>query len=138
MLGDSGLKSMTRIAIINANFLKNKLKNTYEIPFSEGTLHEFVASGVLQKAKGVKALDIAKALLDYGFYAPTIYFPNNVPEAMMIEPTESETKETLDRFILALLEINENINHNPDLVRDAPMRTPVIRLMKLKQIENLT
>ena len=132
MLGDSGLKSMTRVAIINANYLKNKLKDAYNIPFTEGTLHEFVASGVLQKAKGVKALDIAKALLDYGFYAPTIYFPNNVPEAMMIEPTESETKETLDRFVSALLEINEKINSDPDLIRDAPMTTPVIRLDETK------
>ena len=132
MLGDSGLKSMTRVAIINANYLKNKLKDAYNIPFAEGTLHEFVASGVLQKAKGVKALDIAKALLDYGFYAPTIYFPNNVPEAMMIEPTESETKETLDRFVSALLEINEKINSDPDLIRDAPMTTPVIRLDETK------
>jgi glycine dehydrogenase subunit 2 len=132
MLGDSGLKSMTRVAIINANYLKNKLKDAYNIPFSEGTLHEFVASGILQKAKGVKALDIAKALLDYGFYAPTIYFPNNVPEAMMIEPTESETKETLDRFVSALLEINEKINSDPDLIRDAPMTTPVIRLDETK------
>ena len=132
MLGDSGLKSMTRIAIINANYLKNKLKDAYNIPFTEGTLHEFVASGVLQKAKGVKALDIAKALLDYGFYAPTIYFPNNIPEAMMIEPTESETKETLDRFVSALLEINEKINSDPDLIRDAPMTTPVIRLDETK------
>ena len=132
MLGDSGLKSMTRVAIINANYLKNKLKDAYNIPFTEGTLHEFVASGVLQKSKGVKALDIAKALLDYGFYAPTIYFPNNVPEAMMIEPTESETKETLDRFVSALLEINEKINSDPDLIRDAPMTTPVIRLDETK------
>ena len=132
MLGDCGLKSMTRVAIINANYLKNKLKDAYNIPFTEGTLHEFVASGVLQKAKGVKALDIAKALLDYGFYAPTIYFPNNVPEAMMIEPTESETKETLDRFVSALLEINEKINSDPDLIRDAPMTTPVIRLDETK------
>ena len=132
MLGDSGLKSMTRVAIINANYLKNKLKDAYNIPFTEGTLHEFVASGVFQKSKGVKALDIAKALLDYGFYAPTIYFPNNVPEAMMIEPTESETKETLDRFVSALLEINEKINSDPDLIRDAPMTTPVIRLDETK------
>ena len=132
MLGDDGLKSMTRNAIINANYLKNKLKDAYNIPFTEGTLHEFVASGVNQKAKGVKALDIAKALLDYGFHAPTIYFPNNVPEAMMIEPTESETKATLDRFVEVMLEINDNINVNPDLVREAPIKTPVTRLDETK------
>ncbi|MBC8257265.1 MAG: aminomethyl-transferring glycine dehydrogenase subunit GcvPB [Candidatus Marinimicrobia bacterium] len=132
MLGDDGLKSMTRNAIINANYLKNKLKDAYNIPFTEGTLHEFVASGNSQKAKGVKALDIAKALLDYGFHAPTIYFPNNVPEAMMIEPTESETKATLDRFVEVMLEINENINVNPELIRDAPITTPVTRLDETK------
>lgn len=132
MLGDEGLKSMTRNAIINANYLKNKLKDVYNIPFTEGTLHEFVASGVNQKAKGVKALDIAKALLDYGFHAPTIYFPNNVPEAMMIEPTESETKETLDRFIEVMLKINDNINVDPDLIREAPITTPVTRLDETK------
>jgi len=132
MLGDDGLKSMTRNAIINANYLKNKLKDAYNIPFTEGTLHEFVASGNTQKAKGVKALDIAKALLDYGFHAPTIYFPNNVPEAMMIEPTESETKATLDRFVEVMLEINENINVNPELIREAPITTPVTRLDETK------
>ena len=132
MLGDEGLKSMTRNAIINANYLKNKLKDVYNIPFTEGTLHEFVASGVNQKAKGVKALDIAKALLDNGFHAPTIYFPNNVPEAMMIEPTESETKETLDRFIEVMLKINDNINVDPDLIREAPITTPVTRLDETK------
>jgi len=132
MLGDEGLKSMTRNAIINANYLKNKLKDVYNIPFTEGTLHEFVASGVNQKAKGVKALDIAKALLDNGFHAPTIYFPNNVPEAMMIEPTESETKATLDRFVEVMLEINDNINVNPDLIREAPITTPVTRLDETK------
>ena len=132
MLGDDGLKSMTRNAIINANYLKNKLKDAYNIPFTEGTLHEFVVSGDTQKAKGVKALDIAKALLDYGFHAPTIYFPNNVPEAMMIEPTESETKATLDRFVEVMLEINDNINVNPDLVREAPIKTPVTRLDETK------
>ena len=132
ILGDDGLKSMTRNAIINANYLKNKLKDAYNIPFTEGTLHEFVVSGDTQKAKGVKALDIAKALLDYGFHAPTIYFPNNVPEAMMIEPTESETKATLDRFVEVMLEINDNINVNPDLVREAPIKTPVTRLDETK------
>ena len=132
MLGDNGLKLMTRNAIINANYLKHRLKGVFDIPFSEGSLHEFVASGVKQKTKGVKVLDIAKALLDYGFHAPTIYFPNNVPEAMMIEPTESETKETLDRFVDVMLEINEKINMDPDAIRQAPISTPVGRLDETK------
>ena len=132
MLGDKGLKAMTRNAIINANYLKHRLQDIYDIPFSEGTLHEFVASGVRQKEKGVKVLDIAKALLDYGFHAPTIYFPNNVPEAMMIEPTESETKETLDRFADVMLEINEKINTDPDTILQAPVNTPVTRLDETK------
>ena len=132
MLGDNGLKLMTRNAIINANYLKHRLKDVFDIPFAEGSLHEFVASGVKQKTKGVKVLDIAKALLDYGFHAPTIYFPNNVPEAMMIEPTESETKETLDRFVDVMLEINEKINTDPDSIRQAPINTPVTRLDETK------
>ena len=132
MLGDDGLKTMTRNAIINANYIKNKLKDVYEIPFQEGTLHEFVASGSIQKAKGAKALDIAKALLDYGFHSPTIYFPNNVPEAMMIEPTESETKETLDKFISAMIEIDQNINLDLSRILDAPTSTPVGRLDETK------
>ena len=132
MLGDKGLKAMTRNAIINANYLKHRLQDIYDIPFSEGTMHEFVASGVKQKEKGVKVLDIAKALLDYGFHAPTIYFPNNVPEAMMIEPTESETKETLDRFADVMLEINEKISTNPDTILQAPFNTPVNRLDETK------
>jgi len=127
-MGDSGLKAMSRNAIINANYVRNRLSEHFEIPFSEGTLHEFVASGVKQKEKGVKVLDIAKALLDYGFHAPTIYFPNNVPEAMMIEPTESETKETLDRFVEAMLEIDKRIDIDPEAVRQSPFKTPVRRL----------
>ena len=123
---------MTENAIINANYLKHRLIKAYEIPFSEGTLHEFVASGVKQKEKGIKVLDIAKALLDYGFHAPTIYFPNNVPEAMMIEPTESETLETLDLFADSLLEIDEEINNDPDKIRNSPLKTPVTRLDETK------
>ena len=85
-----------------------------------------------QKEKGIKVIDIAKALLDYGFHSPTIYFPNNVPEAMMIEPTESETLETLNRFADTMLEINEKINNCPDFIRQAPINTPVTRLDETK------
>ena len=123
---------MSRNAIINANYIKNHLSDHFDIPFSEGTLHEFVASGLQQKNKGVKVLDIAKSLLDYGFHAPTVYFPNNVPEAMMIEPTESETKETLDRFIEAMKKINDMIDLDPEKVCQAPIKTPVKRLDETK------
>ena len=131
-LGDKGLKAISRNAIINANYVKNCLSDHFDIPFSEGTLHEFVASGIKQKKKGVKVLDIAKALLDYGFHAPTIYFPNNVLEAMMIEPTESETKATLDRFIEAMIEIDKMIDNDPEKVRQSPINTPVRRLDETK------
>jgi len=137
MLGDSGLKLMTKNAIINANYLKSILAEHFEIPFSEGTLHEFVISAVKQKKQGVKALDIAKALLDFGFHAPTIYFPNNIPEAMMIEPTESETKETLDRFIFAMFNINEIIENNPEKIYESPINTPVKRLDETKANRDL-
>jgi glycine dehydrogenase subunit 2 len=131
-LGDDGLKDMTKMAILNANYLKSRLENKYDVPFSEGTLHEFVASGIKQKERGIKVLDIAKSLLDYGYHAPTIYFPTNISEAMMIEPTESETKATLDSFADALLEIDEKINTDPDSLKEAPIRTPVRRLDETK------
>ena len=132
MLGEEGVKKMTKHAILNANYIKKCLSEKYDIPFSEGTLHEFVISATKQKEKGVKALDIAKSLLDYGFYAPTIYFPTNIPESIMIEPTESEDKDTLDRFIAAMLEIDETIDKNKDKVINAPFKTPVSRLDETK------
>jgi glycine dehydrogenase subunit 2 len=120
------------MAILNANYLKARLQDKYEVPFSEGTMHEFVASGIKQKERGIKVLDIAKSLLDYGYHAPTIYFPINIPEAMMIEPTESETKATLDSFADALLEIDERISTDPNSLKDAPITTPVRRLDETK------
>ncbi len=132
MMGKDGLSHMTKNAILNANYIKHTLQEKYHIPFSEGTLHEFVISGTKQKERGIKALDIAKSLLDYGYHAPTIYFPMNVPEAMMIEPTESESKETLDDFIDAMLEIDENSILNPDVLKDAPVNTVVSRMDETK------
>ena len=132
MLGEEGVKKMTRHAILNANYIKKCLIDKYDIPFSDGTLHEFVISATKQKDKGVKALDIAKSLLDYGFYAPTIYFPTNVQESIMIEPTESEDKNTLDRFISAMIEIDEMIDKDKDKIVNAPFKTPVSRLDETK------
>ena len=135
-MGESGLREMTEMAIVNANYIKAKLNDNYIIPFSEGTLHEFVISGIKQKEKGAKTLDIAKALLDKGFHAPTIYFPINVPKSMMIEPTETESKETLDRFIDAMIDIDDKITLNPNEILNAPFNTPVSRLDETKANRN--
>ena len=132
MLGEEGVKDMTKHAILNANYIKKSISSVYDIPFSNGTLHEFVISALKQKNKGVKALDIAKSILDYGFYAPTIYFPTNIPESIMIEPTESEDKDTLDRFISAMLEIDKNIDLDKERIINAPFNTPVSRLDETK------
>ncbi|NOZ08435.1 MAG: glycine dehydrogenase subunit 2 [FCB group bacterium] len=128
MLGENGVRRMTRSAIINANYLKTKLAPAYNIPFVEGTMHEFVISGTRQKERGVRVLDIAKTLLDFGFHAPTIYFPLNVSESMMIEPTETESQQTLDKFAEAMLEIDKMIDSDPERIHSAPLNTPVRRL----------
>ncbi|UCD38434.1 MAG: aminomethyl-transferring glycine dehydrogenase subunit GcvPB, partial [Fidelibacterota bacterium] len=127
-LGEEGLKSISRRAVINANYLKSQLIDIFDLPFGDGTMHEFVLSGNRQKQRGVKTLDLAKALLDHGFHAPTIYFPLVVPEALMIEPTESETKATLDRFAKVLHEIDRLVDEDPDTILQAPLKTPVRRL----------
>ena len=131
-LGDEGLEKMSRVAILNANYLKKKLQETYDIPFSNGSMHEFVISALKQKNRGVKALDIAKSLLDYNYHSPTIYFPINVAESIMIEPTESESIDTLDAFAEAMIEIDSDIDQNPDKILDAPITTPVRRLNETK------
>ena len=128
ILGRDGLKNVAQLAVLNANYLKKILSDYYDIPLSDGTLHEFVISAVKQKEKGSRALDIGKILLDYGFHAPTIYFPVNIPESIMIEPTETESKETLDEFADAMIEINKNIETKSEYYLNAPYKTPVRRL----------
>ncbi len=127
---------MSRTAILNANYIKNKLKENYDVPFSDGTMHEFVISAVKQKNRGVKALDIAKKLLDHGYHSPTIYFPINVPEAMMIEPTESENLDTLDDFCDCMIGIDNLIDLDLELLLDSPLHTPVRRLNETKANRN--
>jgi glycine dehydrogenase subunit 2 len=105
-----------------------RLKDAYDLSYDRVCMHEVVISASRQKRQGVKGLDIAKRLLDYGFHAPTMYFPLIVDEALMIEPTETESKETLDAFINALLAIASETSRDPDLVRLAPHTTPVARL----------
>ena len=127
-LGAEGLKAVSGNAVINANYLKEKLKAYYHLPYDRTCMHEVVFSGKRQKAKGVTTLDIAKRLLDYGFHPPTIYFPLIVEEALMIEPTETESKETLDAFINVMREIAREAEENPEVLHTAPHNTPVRRL----------
>jgi len=127
-LSAEGLKEVSENAVINANYLKKKLKDYYHLPYDRTCMHEVVFSGKRQKAKGVTTLDIAKRLLDYGFHPPTIYFPLIVEESLMIEPTETESKETLDAFINAMIEIAREAEENPEVLHTAPHNTPVRRL----------
>jgi glycine dehydrogenase subunit 2 len=124
--GGDGLKEVSQKAVLNSNYLKSKVTSVYEMPFAQLRKHEFVVSAKkLAKEKGVHATDIAKALLDRGFMSPTIYFPSLVEEALMIEPTESESKETLDRYAQALLDI---ANADPAEIRKAPISTSISRV----------
>jgi glycine dehydrogenase subunit 2 len=128
-MGGEGLKMASALAVLNARYLWSQLKDTYAAPVPEACMHEVVLSDVdLEKATGVKTLDIAKRLLDYGFHAPTIYFPLVVPGALMIEPTETETKETLDEFVSAMKAIAREAHEDPALVKGAPHNTIVGRL----------
>jgi glycine dehydrogenase subunit 2 len=135
MLGSEGLKRVSQNAIINANYLKERLRKYFDLPFTSTPMHEFVLSGNKQKQKGVSTADIAKRLLDYGFHAPTVYFPLIVSEAIMIEPTETESKERLDEFAEIMIRITEEIENNPEIVKNAPHTTPVSRLDEVKAIK---
>lgn len=127
--GPDGLLHVSQSAILNANYLKHELAPDYEIAYPQTCQHEFVATAERQKEEhDVTALDIAKRLLDFGMYAPTVYFPLIVHEAMMIEPTETETRETLDYFVTIMRQIAEEARTNPEVVKTAPHTTPVGRL----------
>ena len=127
-MGAQGLKEVSEAAVLNANYIKARLKDRYEIPYEQYCKHEFVLSGSKQKEYGVRTLDMAKRLLDFGVHPPTIYFPLNVEEGMMIEPTETESKETLDYFIDAMLQIADEVESDPDKVLEAPHTTIIDRL----------
>jgi len=127
-LGAAGIKSISGNAVLNANYLLAKLRDDYYLPYDRPCMHEVVFSADWQRARGVSGLEVAKRLLDYGFHAPTMYFPLIVHEALMIEPTEAENRDTLDAFIAALQAINQESMDNPELVRQAPHTTPVSRL----------
>ncbi len=127
-MGSTGLPEVSANAVLNANYLMERLKGTYYLPYDRRCMHEVVLSARDQKAAGVRGLEIAKRLLDYGFHAPTMYFPMIVDEALMIEPTETESKETLDTFVDALKAIDREVKESPELVVKAPHTTPVSRL----------
>jgi len=128
MLGAEGMREVSENAVLNANYIMSKLKDIYPVPYDRYCMHEFVATAKEHKKRGVKALDIAKRLLDMGFHAPTVYFPLIVEEALMIEPTETESKETLDAFIQAMIEIDRESREDPDMVAHAPYNTPITRV----------
>lgn len=127
-MGPDGLKAVTEYAVLNANYMMRRLEPYFDLPFDRHCKHEFVLSGKRQKKLGVRTLDIAKRLLDFGYHPPTIYFPLNVEECIMIEPTETESKETLDAFIEAMIQIAKEAEENPEIVQEAPHTTVVGRL----------
>jgi glycine dehydrogenase subunit 2 len=127
-MGPDGLKNVTEFAVLNANYMMRRLAEYYDLPFDRHCKHEFVLSGKRQKKLGVRTLDIAKRLLDFGYHPPTIYFPLNVEECIMIEPTETESKETLDSFIEAMIQIAKEAEENPEIVQEAPHTTVIGRL----------
>ena len=127
-MGPDGLKAVTEYAVLNANYMMRKLAPYYDLPYNRHCKHEFVLSGRRQKKQGVRTLDIAKRLLDFGYHPPTIYFPLNVEEGMMIEPTETESKETLDGFIEIMIQIAKEAEETPEIVQEAPHNTIIKRL----------
>jgi glycine dehydrogenase subunit 2 len=137
MYGKDGLKKIAEGAVLNANYLLSLLRNTYKVPYDRICMHEFVLEGHWPDAPGIHALDIAKRLMDYNFHPPTNYFPLIVPEALMIEPTETESKQTLDLFVDAMLKIAEEAKTNPELLKDAPHNTPIGRLDEVKAAKDL-
>jgi glycine dehydrogenase subunit 2 len=135
--GPEGLRKVSEHAVLNANYLRTKLHDIYHVPYDRVCMHEFVAEGRWPEAPDVHALDIAKRLMDFGFHPPTNYFPLIVHEALMIEPTETESKETLDAFAEAMIQIAEEARSNPDILLSAPHDTPFGRLDEVKAAKEL-
>lgn len=127
-MGEAGLRAVSEGAVLNANYMMRRLQPYFDLPYDTHCKHEFVISGKRQKKLGVRTLDIAKRLLDFGYHPPTIYFPLNVEECMMIEPTETESKETLDAFCDTLIHIAKEVEENPEIVQEAPHTTVISRL----------
>ncbi len=135
-MGAEGLKKASQIAVLNANYIKNELKDYYNEPIDGVCKHEFVMAGLKEAPENVHTLDVAKRLLDYGYHPPTIYFPLIIDNAIMIEPTETESKETLDGFIDSMIKIAKEAKENSKTLTDAPHNTPVKRLDEVKAARN--
>ncbi|HEY0829145.1 MAG TPA: aminomethyl-transferring glycine dehydrogenase subunit GcvPB, partial [Bacilli bacterium] len=127
-LGPDGLRKVSEYAVLNANYMMRRLAPYYDVAFPQHCKHEFVLSGKRQKKLGVRTLDIAKRLLDFGYHPPTIYFPLIVEECLMIEPTETESKETMDEFIEKMIQIAIEVEETPEIVQNAPHTTVVKRM----------
>ena len=136
-LGREGLIRVSENAVLNANYLMNRLKKYYDLPYDRACMHEFVLSAERQLKNGVRALDIAKAIIDRGFHPPTVYFPLIVHESMMIEPTETESKETLDEFADVMIALAQLAEEHPEQLQAAPITTPVSRLDEVKAVKNM-
>jgi glycine dehydrogenase subunit 2 len=137
MHGKEGLRKVSEHAVLNANYLLARLRHVYHVPYDRICMHEFVAEGRWDDAPEIRALDISKRLMDFGFHPPTNYFPLIVHEALMIEPTETESKQTLDAFVDALITIAEEARTNPEILKTAPHRTPVGRVDEVKAAKDL-
>jgi glycine dehydrogenase subunit 2 len=137
MHGPDGLRKVAEYAVLNANYLLSKIRKAYTLPYDRVCMHEFVLEGHWNDAPDVHALDIAKRLMDYNFHPPTNYFPLIVKEALMIEPTETESKQTLDAFAEVMLKIAEEAHTEPELLKSAPHNTPVGRLDEVKAARDL-
>jgi len=137
MQGPEGLRAVAEHAVLNANYLMVLLKQDYTLPFDRDCMHEFVLEGVWPDAEGIHALDVAKRLMDYGMHPPTNYFPLIVNEALMIEPTETESKQTLDAFVDAMKKIAKEAHQQPELLHEAPHNTPIGRLDEVKAAKDL-
>jgi glycine dehydrogenase subunit 2 len=135
--GKEGLRAVSDHAVLNANYLRVKLNDTYYVPYDRINMHEFVIQGEFEDAPDIHALDISKRLMDFGFHPPTNYFPLIVPEALMIEPTETETKETLDAFIDAMKKIAREAREDPEVLHTAPHETPFGRLDEVQAARQL-
>ncbi len=137
MQGKAGMRAISDHAVLNANYIRVKLRDVYHVPYDRICMHEFVAEGRWEDAPGVRALDVAKRLMDFGFHPPTNYFPLIVHEALMIEPTETETKATLDAFIAVMRRIAEEARTDPELLQTAPHNTPFGRLDEIRAAKEL-